>query len=516
MRGLGHEVHLLCQEDGAADLDWVDEVGAWEDGGWQVRRTGVEAVAGSATVYRPDIGGLLPVFVRDRYAGFEVKTFGELSEGELERYIDLNVAAVRAVVERAGDPDAALANHLVMSPVILARAGLRYAVKVHGSDLSYTILPDLERFGAYAREAVAGAEGILVGSRHIADRLREAVNDPETNAKVRLGPPGVDVELFAPAATRSEGTERLRALAGGLRAGTGEGTAAAPPPGSPTLVQFGPDTTTNRTDVPDDAWSRDPAEAAAALEWFADGTGPRVLFVGKLIVSKGVDLLLAAWPLVRARNPEARLLIVGFGAYRDALENLHTALTRGDLATALEIATRGRALESGPAKPLTYLTGFLSDPPPAYAETATQATDTVAFAGRLEHDEVAEVLPACDALVFPSTHPEAFGMVAAEAAAAGVLPVSAAHSGALEVSRALAADLPAEAAGLVSFPVDETAVVAIADRLNGWLDLDESTRQHARSALRGTASKRWGWEGVARSVIAASAGELDELPRADP
>ena len=104
-----------------------------------------------------------------------------------------------------------------MAPVVLARAGLRYALKIHGSDLSYTVLPELERFGPYAEEAVAGANGILVGSGHIADRLSQAVDDPETNAKVRLGPPGVDTDLFAPipAAKRSQ---RLSELAGELRA----------------------------------------------------------------------------------------------------------------------------------------------------------------------------------------------------------------------------------------------------------------------------------------------------------
>ena len=84
------------------------------------------------------------------------------------------------------------------------------------------------------------------------------------------------------------------------------------------------------------------------------------------------------------------------------------------------------------------LQAFLADLPGGYAEAARAAAGSVAFAGRLEHDEVAAILPAADSLVFPSTFPEAFGMVAAEAAAAGVLPVSAAHSGALEVSRALA------------------------------------------------------------------------------
>lgn len=500
MRDLGHEVHLLCQEPAAAELDWVDAVGEWGAGELRVAATGADPGAGSVTVYRPDIGGVLPVFVKDRYAGFEVRTFAELSDEELDRYLERNVAAVRDVVARDGAPDAALANHLVMAPVILGRAGLRYALKIHGSDLSYTVLPDLARFGPYAREAVAGASGILVGSGHIAERLREAIDDPAVNAKVRLGPPGVDVGLFTPASSREEGAERMRALAERLRPGE-------------TLATFQSNSEPKVADPSADAWSRDAGEAAGAVEWFADAGGPRVVFVGKLIVAKGVDLLLAAWPLVHAESPEARLLVAGFGAYRDALERLWDALAAGDLDTAREIATQGRALEGGPEKPLPYLTSFLSDPPPAYAESATAAAGSVRFAGRLEHAEVARLLPACEALVFPSTHPEAFGMVAAEAAAAGVLPVSAAHSGALEVSRALAAELPDEAAGLVSFPVDGGAVEAIATRLRGWLALDERARAECRRALRATAARLWGWEGVAAAVIDAAAGRLDALPR---
>ena len=122
-------------------------------------------------------------------------------------------------------------------------------------------------------------------------------------------------------------------------------------------------------------------------------------------------------------------------------------------------------------------------------------------------------MPATDALVFPSTFPEAFGMVAAEAAAAGVLPVSAGHSGAAEVSRALAASLPPEVAELVSFPIDERRSCGIAERLNAWLAMDEAARERARAILAETAGRLWSWEGVARGVLAASAGELDGLPR---
>jgi hypothetical protein len=83
-----------------------------------------------------------------------------------------------------------------------------------------------------------------------------------------------------------------------------------------------------------------------------------------------------------------------------------------------------------------------------------------------------------------------------------------------EVSRQLAAALPPEVGRLTSFPVEEGAVEAIAERLNGWLGLLEEERGAAREALVETVSRLWSWEGVARGVIAASRGELDRLPDA--
>src|ERR1700761_7807940 len=73
---LGHEVHLLSQDR-------------------ETRILGVHQ-------HTPDIGGLLPVYVKDPYEGFEVKAFPELTEAELTHYIEANVAAVRDVAAEVG------------------------------------------------------------------------------------------------------------------------------------------------------------------------------------------------------------------------------------------------------------------------------------------------------------------------------------------------------------------------------------------------------------------------------
>jgi glycosyltransferase involved in cell wall biosynthesis len=497
---LGHDVHLLCQDREAAALGWVDAVGDWDGGALEVRAVeagrGQSPGAGSITAYTPDIGGLLPVYVEDRYAGFRVKAFPALSEAELDSYIAANVSAVGDVAEAAGGIDAALANHLVMGPLILARSGLPYAAKVHGSALSYTVRPH-PRFLPHATEGMEGASAVLVGSRHTATSLWETLPELGLEAKTRLGPPGVDIEAFAPRPPERSAVDALAAAAERIAASAEEGSDEA-------------------------SFGRDPAGAVRALTSYAAGPGPRVVFVGKLIVSKGADLLLAAWPLVVAAHPGARLLMAGFGAYRAALEDLWAAIASGDVATAREIAARGRGLEDAhdgdPAadEPLPILSAFLADPPAGWLEACAPASGTVSFPGRLEHDEVAEVLIGSDAMVVPSTFPEAFGMVAAEAAATGALPVCADHSGLAEVAAALDAELPEAARGLTAFPLDDGAVEGIAERLNAWLGLPAAERVESAERMAATVRRLWSWEGVAAGVIDASAGRLDSLTPIPP
>jgi glycosyltransferase involved in cell wall biosynthesis len=498
---MGHEVHLLSQERHPEEHPFLAAAGDWDGGSLAVRELPAAAgasgeKAGRATLYRPDIGGLLPVYVADDYEGLTAKTFAQCSDEEIERYLRANAAAVAEVAALAR-PQVALANHLVMGPVILARglAGLvPYAVKVHGSALEYTVKPDPERFLAPAREGIASAKGVLVGSRHTAMSLWQALDDQELAARTRLGPPGVDVESFGPRdpAPAAAGLERLAAS---LRAQQPRAAGGA------------------------NAFDRDSGLAAEAIERLDPERDVLVAYVGKLIVSKGVDLLLACWPLVLERVPRARLVVVGFGAYREGLERLLEALRGGDLEQARSIALAGRSLEhsSSPAEPLGHLLAFLESLRGAererYLEHAARLGEQVLLTGRLEHEELAELLPACEASVAPSTFPEAFGMVAAEAAACGALPVVARHSGLAEVADVLAESIPPEAAPWLTFAVDDDAVRALAGCLTGWLTADRRVRESTREGLVRTVRERWSWERVADGVIEAAQGRLDGLQR---
>ena len=65
------------------------------------------------------------------------------------------------------------------------------------------------------------------------------------------------------------------------------------------------------------------------------------------------------------------------------------------------------------------------------------------------------LLPLADAAVVPSIFPEAFGMVAAEAAACGCPPLVARHSGLAEVAAGLEEAYPARLGHLASFPTGD-------------------------------------------------------------
>lgn len=444
----GHDVELLSQDADPPDL------------GPRVRH------------HRPDIGRTLPVYVADRYPDHDAKTFLDCSDDEVEEYVARNVEAVRRVATESGC-DLALANHLVMGPCILARAGgLPYAVKIHGSALEYVVARDPDRFLPYALEGLRAARTVLVGSGHTARRLLEVTGDLVRD-RVRLGPPGVDIGWFRP---RPDASEAVEALAAEL--------------------QRTPEPTT----VAASAFSRDARAAGRALAALDPARDRHVVFVGKLLAQKGVDLLAAAWPHVLAAAPDARLVLVGFGGWEDPLKALLAALRDGDADGVRAIAD---------AHGLRHLRAHVDRTP---LLPVPHLDDRVVLTGRLEHAELAPLLALAEAQVVPSTFPEAFGMVAAEGAACGALPISANHSGLAEVTDVLRERVPEAAKELLSFDVGPRAVEDLADRLTRWLAAPGDLRRQTEDALVSVAQERFSWDGVAAGVIAAAEGRHADLP----
>ena len=220
------------------------------------------------------------------------------------------------------------------------------------------MLPDLERWGPYAQEACDGAAGILVGSGHIAARLRQAVDDPETNAKVRLGPPGVDTHLFSPIprSERRAGARGARGPAARARRRRPAGAAGTATPPRPRT----PSTGSPRRERP-----------AGHLRRQAD----------RLQGRRPAARRLAARP--PRPTPDARLLIVGFGALAPVLRGVWEGLAAGDLGPLRELAEHGRGLEERRGRAAAdALRRSSTASRTGYEDAARAAAGSVEFAGR--------------------------------------------------------------------------------------------------------------------------------------
>jgi glycosyltransferase involved in cell wall biosynthesis len=379
----GHDVVVICQEPHPERYD-----------------------LGGARVFRPNVGGLLPVFVLDRYEGIEAKLLQDFTRAERERYVALNATALCAHLPA----DLLFANHVLLGGPVGVASGLPFAVKAHGSELEYSMRGNAE-LARWGRETLAHAEAVFVGSAHIRKVLEEVAGHVE---RVHEVPPGVDVEKFRPE-SRDEALEGLLA----------EARADSPNPANA------------EERLPDEG------NAGRLAEFFATAE-PTIVYFGKLLYNKGVHVLLDA-----LRQIDARAVIVGFGDYREELER------------------------TAPARTL--------------------------FTGPLEHRHLVHLLPLADAVVVPSIFPEAFGMVAAEAAAAGTPPIVARHSGLAEIAVGLESEYPQGQRHLTSFATGDAGELAA--KLHELLALPAETKAELGHAARRAAVERWSWTNVASRLL---------------
>ncbi|MGZ8688346.1 MAG: glycosyltransferase family 4 protein, partial [Gaiellaceae bacterium] len=252
--GAGHDVTVLSQEPHPERYD-----------------------LGSAKPLRPAVGGLLPVFVLDRYDGYDVRRVQDCTRTELDTWVEANASATRALLPA----DVVFTNHVLLGGPVGAATGAPFAVKAHGSELEYSMRGNAE-LSAWGAEALATARATFVGSEHIRGVLAEVCGHTTDVIEV---PPGVDIDEWTP-------EPRDSALAALIE----EARDDAPNAGS--------------------AEERLPDEGnARRLESFLAADRPVVVYFGKLIEQKGVHVLVDALAGIAAR-----LVVVGFGPERARLE----------------------------------------------------------------------------------------------------------------------------------------------------------------------------------------------------
>lgn len=213
-------------------------------------------------------------------------------------------------------------------------------------------------------------------------------------------------------------------------------------------------------------------------------------FVGAMIANKGVHHLLASLPLIQ--KPRVKAVIVGAGALSQHLKDLWTAIQKGDRNAMLQFPT-GR----------DHLAGFVGEMDNNYLERARRVK--VEFIGHLDHEPLSALLPRFDVLAVPSVLPEAFGLVAAEAASCGVLPIVPDHSGIGEVGAAIEEHL--QRPGLLTFQSSEP-IVSLAGAINRIAGLPIAERAQMEAAASDLAHQRWSWEVVAERLLEAASGSF--------
>lgn len=511
----GETVHLVCQENHPDRYEAIAEAYRHRLSG-EVEQTLVREspYSGRCILHQPEIGATLPVFVWDHYEEYErVVPMIELPDDEIEQYIERNVRVVQRIVE--SHPISAMhANHVVLMAVVAQRvsrtSGVPYAVMPHGSGIEYAVKKD-ERFRRYASSALKDAKRIFVIGREMRDRVTTVFDTvPEIEKKFTELHLGVDTAEFEPVG--QEGREsNIRALGGALtqmpRGKTNQQTKLLRERVSGEMSREALSVLLDECGDYDGKKPDEDAEAKlASVDWM---NAPVLLFTGRIISMKGIQSAIAALPLVLEAVPNLRLIVVGHGPLREAMEALVWALHRGDRQLVENIAAWGRFLERSPDADssgggLAEVQNFLGDLEgrqslERYFGAAQRrlAAETVVFTGYLTHRELRFLFPCCDVGVFPSVVREAGPLVFLESLASGCFPLGTYFGGMAAGIDAVAAEVPADVADAMKLdPQPQQTVSSIADRVPKAVDL--SSRYKA--TLARVARERYDWVSVAQTL----------------
>lgn len=474
----------------------------------------------------PDLDGVLPVYVLDRYAGFEVVRVPGLDPQRMSTYLHAHELAMRWVLTEArslevgnGKIGGVLINHAAPLPSALApvltSAGIPFAVKVHGSELEYALAEDASLIPSTSA-ALAQASSVLVGSTHIEQRTRELVGDDAVEGRIKIIPPGVDLQRFRPLKARI--AQNIQAeqssLIDELQAHEAQPLENRRGPSHhdevKRLVEQESRDLVKGLKLLGESYEERQVDAGASdqIAQLDLSTTRLAVFVGKLIPQKGVHLLLAALPFVMESHPNLHVVVAGFGPMRDALEALLYAMRTQKIEAIEELASSSGSLS-----------GEGSDSLPHLAEWFTQARSTgeaeqwlelasrhridehVTFLGLVDHGVLEHLWPLAEISVVPSILSEAFGMVAAEAAACGCVPVVSDHSGLADA--ALVIERNAVAPVRFNSQDKTTAIRALGEVLDQRLSLPESERARQSATARANVSASWGWDQIAKDVALA-------------
>ena len=504
----GETVHLLCQENHPQLYDFIAEVYLYhEDGSIETLFQRETPYTGRCIMHKPKLGKTLPVYVWDHYEEFpDVQPMAQLSDTAIESYLEKNIRAVKQVIANH-NIKALHANHAVLMSVVAQRVSndlsIPYAIMPHGSAIEYAVKKD-KRFFNYALNAFKQAQRIYVIGNEIRRRVKTIFPSIDNlDAKMLELNLGVDTGLFLPVC-KSERKGNINVLC--------EKLANAARGKNQTMINNLRDGLTpdiNKSDLMNlikgnsyyNAKHTDynVEERLKSIDWNNDRI---LLFVGRLIASKGIHSIIAALPFIFKEYPGAKLVVVGHGPLREPLESLLWALENGARNLVKNIVDWGTELEGSGNKPLLEIKHYFKSLSKqsrldTYFETAEKYInkDRIIFTGYLTHKELRYLFPVCDAAVFPSVVAEAGPLVFLEALASGCFPIGTYFAGMAASIDSLTGSIPDRILNLMKLSPDPKETIGdMVSKIKKSLNVDNEFK----SALRRVAVEKYDWQNVAK------------------
>jgi glycosyltransferase involved in cell wall biosynthesis len=524
----GHDVHLVCQEPNPEELDFVTEVFV-ADNTKQIlqkrfERNNLQNRTGRCSIYLPDLESVLPVYVYDVYPGFQVKELHLMSKEEIDAYAAKNIWVIEKVLKE-NDVDLVISNHTVLQPYEVAEARLSspksvHVLVLHGSALNFSV-KNSETLIPYAVRGVQDAKPIAV-SQHARQEFEGffAPYIDDIGSKTAVIPVGVDTSRFQPICSEIEKKDRINEVCRTVARLVSNGRSNQQQIDFVTKVKKRqsletiPDLIRETKETYND-WSVD-ADITDKLHQLDVSNNFLVMFLGKYLWTKGIQLLIAAAPLILKKHKNTHFVIVGFGQFREVLELMVHALDTGDRELFEALCFRTQQLFPGAGvKSLTYLIKFLANLEETgklhgYYELAQDLhlSSRIIFTGYVDHDHLANLLPCADLTVATSIFPEAFGTVVAEALSSGVIPVQTHHTGFIDLITLIEEHFEDTFQGIKQLNLDELLIPSLANNISTFLDyfatMSDKERQIIRQRCARLAQDNFSWGAIVKQFFTIS------------
>jgi glycosyltransferase involved in cell wall biosynthesis len=502
----GETIHLMCQENHPELYDFICETILYHPDGRRETILQRESVyPGKCIMHKPILGNTLPVYVEDKYEEFSnPQPMVNLKTDAIESYLKLNIQVLDYIVKEH-KIRVIHVNHAVLMSVVAQRVsgkhGIPYAIMPHGSAIEYAVKKD-SRFFNYAERAFDQARRIYVIGKEIRKRVKDlfpSLTAVETKMmELNLG---VDTSLFntVPVSQRRAKIDELYGLLQGIKRGKTEEQEKLLQKRlkaditKQELKQLLSTASAYNAKMTDEHLE----EKLKDIDWEHEKI---LLYVGRLIASKGVHSVLVSFVEILAQEPDSRLIVVGHGPQREVLETLIWALKNGHKDLVYSITQWGRELENNGNKSLEEIQSYFDylknqDKIDSFFQKAQNnlAHKKVIFTGYLTHRELCSLFPVCDVAVFPSVVPEAGPLVFLEAMASGCFPVGTYFAGMAASIDSVSESLPSEVTDLMklSHHADKT-VSDIIHNVKRAFYVDEVYKQK----LRSVAIEKYDWKNI--------------------